>query len=76
MAKAKKPKAWFKPLRNSYIANNPKGALTYIPFVAYLVASLIVAFHYVSSVLFAIFLTGICWVLGGLVMTAFAKARS
>ena len=46
MAEASKP--WFKPLRHSYIATNYKGALTYIPYIAYLVFSLLVPFDYLS----------------------------
>jgi hypothetical protein len=76
MAKAKKKKAWFKPLRNSYIASNYKGALSYIPFVAYLVASLAVALNYISSKSLAVIVAAICWVIGGLLMSTFAKAKS
>jgi cobalamin synthase len=76
MAKAKKAKAWFKPLRNSYIASNYEGALTYIPFVAYLIASLVLSLKYINSKVLAIFIAAICWIVGTLVMTAFAKIKS
>jgi hypothetical protein len=76
MAKAKANKAWFKPLRRSYIARNYKGALSYIPFIAYLALSLLLPLHYLSSKATAIFIAIPNWVVATIVMTAFAKSKS
>ncbi len=66
-------KAWFKPLRSSYIASNYKGALSYIPFVAYLVLSAVLPFDYLKPRSIAIFIVIPNWVAAALVMTMFAK---
>ena len=75
MAKAKKRK-WFKPLRGSYIPVNSKGALTYIPFVSYLVATALVAFWYIDSKAIATLVVIVGWVIGSYVMTVFARSKS
>ena len=74
MAEASKP--WFKPLRHSYIAINYKGALTYIPYVAYLVYSLLVPFDYLSHKALAVLIVIPNWVLANLLMTRLAKSKS
>jgi hypothetical protein len=74
--KANKNKYWFKPLRKSYIAANYKGALSYLPYIAYLTISFIVPLHYLKSKLVAFGLVIINWSLATLVMTAFAKSKS
>ena len=76
MAKRKKSKAWFKPLRKSYIASNYKGALCYIPYVAYLLLSLLLPIHYLSHKYLAIFIAIPNWVVATAAMTVFAKAKS
>ncbi len=75
MAKRSK-KAWFKPLRKSYIANNYKGALTYIPYVGYLLLSLLLPMHYLSPKYLAVFIAVPNWVVATMVMTSFAKLKS
>ena len=75
MAKKSK-KAWFKPLRKSYIANNYKGALCYRPYVAYLLGSLLLPMHYLSPKYLAIFIAVPNWVVATMVMSAFAKSKS
>ncbi len=74
MAEASKP--WFKPLRHSYIAADYKGALTYIPYIAYLVFSLLVPFDYLSHKTLAALIVIPNWALASLVMTWLAKWKS
>jgi hypothetical protein len=68
-------KAWFRPLRGSYIAANAYGALTYIPFVAYLFVSAYIPFDNLAAKL-AIFIVIPNWVVATLVMTVLAKSKS
>lgn len=67
---------WFKPLRKSYIAANYKGALSYIPFVAYLVVSAIIPFDEIKPRSVAIFIVLPNWVIAGIIMTVFARSKS
>jgi len=69
-------KPWFKPLRWSYIAVNWQGALCYIPFVAYLVLSVVIARHYTSSVGYTIFQVFPQWIAAAIVMEWFAAHKS
>ena len=71
-----KSQAWFKPLRGSYIPVNYKGALTYIPFVAYLLVSVLIPFNYVSSKAVATFIAIPNWVVATWVMTLLARSKS
>jgi uncharacterized membrane protein len=74
MAGANKP--WFKPLRHSYIACSYNGALTYIPYVAYLVFSLLVPFDYLSHKVLAVLIVIPNWIIASQVMTWLAKSKS
>jgi len=80
MAKKSKQKvkkgAWFVAVRGSYLPISPLGWLTYIPFVAYLVYSLIVAFAYPGSNWKAVLWIVPNWVAAAAIMTYVAKRTS
>lgn len=71
-----KAQVWFKPLRGSYIATNYKGALSYLPYIAYLIASAIVPLKYLKPWPLALFMVIPNWLVATSIMTAFAKHRS
>jgi sensor histidine kinase YesM len=73
--KAKKG-AWFVRLRGSYIPASWQGWLTYIPFTAYLVFSLIAGFAYTGTNLKAVLWVFPNWVAAAAVMTWLARAKS
>jgi hypothetical protein len=68
--------AWFVRLRGSYLPVSWQGWLTYIPFVAYLAFSLIVAWRYSGNNLKIVILTVPNWVAAAVVMTWIAKRKS
>ncbi len=68
--------AWFVPLRGSYLPYSWQGWLTYIPFTAYLVYTLIVAFAYTGNNLKAVLWIVPNWVAAAVVMTWIAKQKS
>ena len=76
MAKNKKKNRWFKSVRGSYLPNNWKGALTYIPYVGYLVASSIIIMNIKVSYVFRIISLVCIWIVGALVMTLIANRLS
>ena len=77
MAKAKhKGKPWFIAVRGSYLANTWQGALTYIPFVAYLVFSYLAVANHPGSYAYKVFEVFGLWVAGAVVMTWLAKRLS
>lgn len=67
---------WFVSLRGSYIPVSWKGWLTYLPFTAYLVYSLIVAVDYTGNNLKAVLWIVPNWVAAAVVMTWIAKVKS
>ena len=67
---------WFKPLRHSFIATNAYGALTYIPFIVYLVLSVYVPARYAHPGILAIFIILPNWILATGLFTLFAKFKS
>lgn len=71
-----KRNAWFRPVRGSYLPASWQGWLTYIPFTAYLVYSLIVAFSYTGNNLKAVLWIIPNWVAAAVVMTWVAKRTS
>jgi hypothetical protein len=73
--KAKKG-AWFIPLRGSYLPWSIQGWLTYIPFTAYLIYSLVVAFDYTGNNLKAVLWIVPNWVAAAVIMTWVAKRTS
>lgn len=68
--------AWFIPLRGSYLPYSWQGWLTYIPFTAFLVYSLVVGFAYTDSNLLAIMYIFPNWVAAAVLMTWIAKQKS
>jgi hypothetical protein len=73
MAKNKK---WFIKVRGSYLPNNSKGALTYIPFIAYLIFVLVVAMDVTSSVAAEFLVIFPNFVCAGVVMNWVASNKS
>ncbi|MHB1864819.1 MAG: hypothetical protein ACYCPS_01480 [Candidatus Saccharimonadales bacterium] len=67
---------WFRPLRNSYIASNYKGALSYIPYIAYLSVSAYIPLYNLQSKVVAVFVVIPNWIVATMIMTMFAKKRS
>jgi len=67
---------WFAQVRGSYIPVSWQGWLTYIPFVAYLVYSLVVAFDYTGNTLKAILWIVPNWVAATVIMTWIARRTS
>jgi len=68
--------AWFVAIRGSYLPVSWQGWLTYLPFTAYLVYSLIVAFAYTGNNLKAVLWVVPNWVAAAVVMTWIAKRTS
>lgn len=75
MAK-KKQNAWFIKVRGSYLPHSSAGWLTYIPFVGFLVASLVITVNNVASLPLAVLLVFPQWVAAAVVMTWIAARRS
>jgi len=72
----KKKQPWFKKVRGSYLPCSWQGALTYVPFVAFLVTVLVAALrtqHSASDVFYMIFPQ---WVAAAVVMTWIASRKS
>lgn len=76
MSKKSKKQKWFIPVRGSYIPNNWKGWLTYIPFSAYLLFSFCFGWHITDSVAKATVVILPNWVAAAAVMTWVAKRTS
>ena len=49
-----KPNAWFIPVRGSYLPNSFAGWITYIPYIAYIIATYIIAINETESLGLAI----------------------
>jgi hypothetical protein len=73
MAKNKK---WFIKVRGSYLPNTTKGAVTYIPFLAYLIFVLVVAFNDAATVAAALLVIFPNFVCAGVVMNWVASNKS
>lgn len=67
---------WFKPIRHSYLPVNLFGALTYIPFIAYLFFATYLPLEYLRpySLDYLVILPN--WFFAGWLMTVFAKYKS
>lgn len=76
MARKSRSQKWFVPVRGSYLPNNWKGWLTYIPFVAFLLISLKIDWNYNGSKSQGILVTAADWVAAVVVMTWIAKRTS
>lgn len=72
----KKHKPWFKEVRGSYLPNSWQGWLTYIPFIYWLVSTLIAVNRNSHSVSDFIYNIVPYWVSGAVVMHWVAKATS
>lgn len=68
--------AWFVQLRGSYIPVSGKGWLTYIPYLAYLVYTVIVALNYTGNNFKAVLWIVPNFVAAAVIMTWFAKRTS
>jgi hypothetical protein len=76
-AKAKKRKdAWFIKVRGSYLPNSWQGWLTYIPYVGFLVWTLIWATQSTASVSLVILTIFPAWIAATVVMTWLAARTS
>jgi hypothetical protein len=73
--KIKKDK-WFIPVRGSYLPNNWKGWLTYLPFMAYLFFALVYGCRATNSTPEAILFIAPNWIGAAIVMTWLAKRTS
>lgn len=71
-----KPGAWFIPLRGSYLPASPAGWWTYLPFLAYLIFTLVVGINDTSSTSVAILFIVPNWVAAVVVMTYLAAKKS
>jgi hypothetical protein len=76
MAKKSKKDRWFVPVRGSYLPNNWKGWLTYLPFLAYLVFAVVFAWQATDNRSQAVLLIIPNWIAATIVMTWLAKRTS
>jgi hypothetical protein len=76
MAKKPKSKKMFIPVRGSYLPNNWAGALTYIPFLAYLIFALVYGWQQTDTTAQAILFIVPNWVAATVVMTWVARHTS
>jgi hypothetical protein len=72
----KKQTVWFKKVRGSYLPCSWQGALTYIPFLAFLVTSLVLTLRQQTSLAMAVLLIFPQWVAAAVVMTWLASRTS
>jgi branched-subunit amino acid transport protein len=76
MAKKPSKNKWFIPVRGSYLPNNWKGWLTYIPFTAYLLFALVIGWRETDTASHAILFVLPNWIAAAAVMTWIAKRTS
>jgi len=80
MSKAKRPKvrkgAWFIRVRGSYLPSSWQGWLSYIPFVAFLIWTLVWAVNSTSSLATIVFTVFPAWIAAAVVMTWLATRMS
>ncbi len=74
--KKKKAGAWFIRVRGSYLPSSLQGWLTYIPFTAYLVFSMIIAWRDSSSHSIAVLYIIPNWIAAAVVLTWIAARKS
>ncbi|HUA13512.1 MAG TPA: hypothetical protein VL989_03365 [Candidatus Sulfotelmatobacter sp.] len=74
----KKPRkgAWFIQVRGSYLPASSEGWLLYIPFIAYLVFSLVIGINNTNRFSTAVLFIVPNWVAAGVVMTFLASKKS
>jgi hypothetical protein len=71
-----KTEAWFTPIRGSYLPASAAGWWTYLPFVAYLICSVIVGIKDTSSAAVAILFIVPNWIAAAVVVTYIAARKS
>ncbi|MCA9344865.1 hypothetical protein KC946_03435 [Candidatus Saccharibacteria bacterium] len=71
-----RPGAWFTPVRGSYLPVRPAGWLTYIPFLWYLLFTLILGIQKAASLISAVLFIGVNWIVATTIMTYIAKKNS
>lgn len=74
--KKRKAGAWFIRVRGSYLPASPEGWLTYIPFTAYLVFSMLIAWQDSPSHGIAVLYIIPNWVAAAVVLTWVAARKS
>ena len=74
--KKKNNKKWFKPVRGSYLPANNIGALTYIPFVSYLLLTLFYTRELNCSIIIKLYFIIVQWLLALAIMTYIAQKKS
>jgi len=68
--------AWFIPIRGSYLPASAAGWWTYLPFVAYLIFSVIIGINDTSSAAVAILFIVPNWIAAAVVVTYIAARKS
>lgn len=78
MKKLPKPKkgAWFIKVRGSYLPMTWQSRLMYIPYLGFLIASLVVAFRTQETAIAVVFMLFPQWVAAAVVMTWIASRKS
>jgi hypothetical protein len=78
MKKSKKSKSssWFISVRGSYLPNSWEGALTYIPFIGYIVFITLEILNHNGTFKYKTLLIVSQWIFTAMVMTWFAKNHS
>lgn len=71
-----KPGAWFIPVRGSYLPASLAGWCTYIPFIAYLIFSVVVGINNTSSTSLAVLFIVPNWAAAAVIMTYIAIRKS
>ena len=75
-AKKKSKDKWFKSVRGSYLPVNSRGWLTYLPFIAYLIATFFGTRSLSVAVIIKVYLVAVQWAFATVVMTWIAKQKS
>jgi branched-subunit amino acid transport protein len=76
MPKKSKAKKWFIPVRGSYLPNNWKGWLSYIPFSAYLIFAVVFGWRDTETTAQAVLFIVPNWVTATAAMTWLARRTS
>ncbi len=72
----KRKQKWFIKVRGSYLPNNSQGWLTYIPYLAYLIAPLVFVLNNNYSVWLSIFIIVPNWIAAAAIMNWVASKTS
>ena len=74
--KSNKKNSWFIRVRGSYLPNNSRGWLTYIPYLVYLLYTLYAGFRYTDSKELAVLYIVPNFVAAAAIMTFIASKKS